>query len=292
MAVGQRNHYLPVFYLKQWAGPDGCVCEFSRPHKIVKPRRTHPAGTGYERGLYRFDGLPPIAANFLEQQFLLHVDDRAYFALCHLLADFVDFDAETHSAWSRFMMSLLHRNPEAIARIKRRTAEYVESGGLQEYWATHVSVRADNEFHTYEEFRSMVTDDRVQGIALNVLHSIMDSERVGTLLNRMVWGVIAVQRPKFPILTSDRPLIMTNGLVNPGSHILLPISPDRVFVGAATRETMDEIAKMANNTNRFVGTINDFIAKQARKYVYGTDDRQLRFVENRLGQRIRSTPLE
>jgi Protein of unknown function (DUF4238) len=108
----------------------------------------------------------------------------------------------------------------------------------------------------------------------------------------MVRGVIAVHHPKFPILTSDRPLIMTNGLGNPRSHILLPISPDRVYVAADTADTMSEIGERARDTNRFVGTINDLMAKQARKYVYGTDDRQLRFVENRLGQHIRSTPLE
>jgi hypothetical protein len=39
MAVGQKNHYLPVSYLKQWAGPDGRLCEFSRRHKVVKARR-------------------------------------------------------------------------------------------------------------------------------------------------------------------------------------------------------------------------------------------------------------
>jgi hypothetical protein len=85
MAVGQKHHYLPVFYLKQWAGPDGRLCEFSRPHKVVKPRRTYPDGTGYERGLYTFEGLSPSVADFLEQQFLLRADDGAYYALCHYL---------------------------------------------------------------------------------------------------------------------------------------------------------------------------------------------------------------
>jgi hypothetical protein len=49
---GDKHHYIPVFYLKGWGGPGGCVCEYSRPFKVVKPRRVHPDGTGYERGLY------------------------------------------------------------------------------------------------------------------------------------------------------------------------------------------------------------------------------------------------
>ena len=46
MAVGQKHHYLPVFYLKQWAGPDRRLCEFSRPHKVVKPSATRGTSGG------------------------------------------------------------------------------------------------------------------------------------------------------------------------------------------------------------------------------------------------------
>jgi hypothetical protein len=292
MAVGQKNHYLPVSYLKQWAGPDGRLCEFSRLHKVVKARRTHPSGTGYERGLYTFEGLSPAVADFLEQQFLLRADDRAYLALCSMIAGSIDLDIDTRSAWSRFIMTLLHRNPEAVVRVKEKVADLIEIN-LQQYWTNDISRRPDNNFRTYEEFRFIITsDNNLQGITLRTMHSVMDSERVGQFLNRMVWGAIAIEYPQFPMLTSDRPLIMTNGLADPRLHILLPISPNRVFVAASTPETMDQIVQRANDQKRFIRTINDLIARQARKYVYGTDDRQLRFVENRLGQQIRSTPLE
>jgi hypothetical protein len=48
----QKHHYIPEFYLKQWAGPDGRLCEFSRPYKRVLPRMTHPGGTGFSRGRF------------------------------------------------------------------------------------------------------------------------------------------------------------------------------------------------------------------------------------------------
>jgi hypothetical protein len=50
---------------------------------------------------------------------------RSILCFVPLLRDFVDFDAKIQSAWSRFIMGLLHRNPEAIARLKQRTSEYV-----------------------------------------------------------------------------------------------------------------------------------------------------------------------
>jgi hypothetical protein len=62
--MAQKHHYIPKFYLKQWAGPDGRICEFSRPHKEVKPRMVFPDGTGYERGLYTFPELAPQNSGF------------------------------------------------------------------------------------------------------------------------------------------------------------------------------------------------------------------------------------
>jgi hypothetical protein len=37
--------------------------------------------------------------------------------------------------------------------------------------------------------------------------------------------------------------------------------------------------------------MNNKVAEQAVKYVYGVDDRQLRFVANRLGKKMPPTPL-
>jgi len=75
MSKQGRHHYIPVFYLKQWAGDDKRVCEFSRSYVRVKPRRTHPDGTGYLDGLNTVDGLPPEEAQFLEDVFFKIADD-------------------------------------------------------------------------------------------------------------------------------------------------------------------------------------------------------------------------
>jgi hypothetical protein len=62
MKEGDKHHYLPKFYLKQWAtGLDGRLCEFSMPYDTVKPKRVHPDGTGYEPDLYNFNTLPAPA---------------------------------------------------------------------------------------------------------------------------------------------------------------------------------------------------------------------------------------
>jgi hypothetical protein len=46
------------------------------------------------------------------------------------------------------------------------------------------------------------------------------------------------------------------------------------------------------NPRELVEQINDRVASQARRFVYGNDDSQLRFVANRLGKMVPSTPLD
>ena len=43
-----KHHYMPEFYLKQWVGDDGRLCEYRRwPGRITR-KRQFPAATGYE----------------------------------------------------------------------------------------------------------------------------------------------------------------------------------------------------------------------------------------------------
>jgi hypothetical protein len=63
-----------------------------------------------------------------------------------------------------------------------------------------------------------------------------------------------------------------------------------LFVATNNEETENNIRR-ADPTMR-IAQVNGRVASQARKYVYGIDDRQLRFVEKRLGRKWPSTPLE
>jgi uncharacterized protein DUF4238 len=105
----------------------------------------------------------------------------------------------------------------------------------------------------------------------------------------MFWGVVQFHRPCYPLLTSDRPVIMTDGIGHRHSHIVLPVSPNKVFIAATTKEQITELNQILEQPHA-PKQLNDLVARQARRYVYATDDRQLRFVANRLGQALKSTP--
>lgn len=284
-SAGQKHHYVPVFYQKPWASADGRLCEFSRPYKEVKPRLTHPDGTGYVRGLYTFDALAPDAADFIERQFFLLADGQAALAHQRLLERDVNFGVELKIAWARFMMTLFHRAPEAMQRLFATISERFPG----ELASLVADLKKKGEDVSLETVRAQITPARFQELSLRVMHRVMDSEMVGTALIRMYWAVIEFHNYRYPLLTSDRPIVMTNGLNKLDAHLVMPISPTKLFVAANDPEV---VLKINSLDMKLTEVMNDQVVRQARKYVYGTDDSQLRFVEKRLGERKQWSPLE
>ena len=122
----RKHHYLPIFYLKRWAGLDGRACEFSRPFKEIVPRRAHPAGTGYAIDLYSMQGFPPELAQQIEEKFFRATDSLAADALKRLETNGPGgpWKSEMRSAWYRFLISHRRRQgdhqPPAIGDCRRR----------------------------------------------------------------------------------------------------------------------------------------------------------------------------
>jgi hypothetical protein len=115
MSKGQKHHYIPVFYLNQWIGDDGRLCEYSRPYKEVKPHRRYPSETAFERGLYTLTTYPEPTAEIVERKLMRVTDDYASRAFRLLLDDEInDIDAKMRSGWARFIISLIRRSPEAV----------------------------------------------------------------------------------------------------------------------------------------------------------------------------------
>ena len=252
---------------------------------------TFPDGTGYEHDLYTFSDLPSAAATYLEAKFFERSDDAAYAVLREMLEDRVDFNAVKRSAWSRFLMTLLHRTPEAVRRIRSQVnAAYPEF--LEKIWESYPTNRGPHDPETFEGFLTTVTEADYQQVTLRVLQKIMDSENVGSLLNKLQWGVLRINQSDYSLLTSDRPLVLTNLLIGAKSHVAMPLSPDRIFLAADTAETMWELYVACKKANTTVRILNDRVVRQARKFVWGTDDRQLRFIKNRLGAKIRWSTFE
>jgi hypothetical protein len=81
---------------------------------------------------------------------------------------------------------------------------------------------------------------------------------------------------------------MTNGLSKPDAHIVLPIGPQRLFIATKNIETFE--ALRSQSSDDLVEAVNNQVSQQAYNFVYGADAKQLRFVANRLGKRVKSSP--
>jgi Protein of unknown function (DUF4238) len=286
-----RHHYIPIFYLKQWAGLDGKLCEYSRPYRETKAKRKHQSGTGYVDGLYTIPGLPPEQSQFVEKRFMQAVDNWAARALAIMLRanpQAHDLDPRMKVAWARFLYSLIIRTPEHIKRIQQKAEENPPE--LPETLRDdYDKLRGPNDPPTFEEYKAWSLANPLRLPAQRFLPELINSERVITEIAFMRWTTAKVGKTRHSMLTSDRPVIMTNGLVQPDAHIAIPLSPDVLFLATKSDETRIAITSMSDDD--IVEVVNNRVSEQAIKYVYGIDDRQLRFVANRLGRMVPSTPL-
>jgi Protein of unknown function (DUF4238) len=285
----EKHHYVPVFYLKRWADKDGDgrLCVYSRPYDQVKVNRKHPDATGYEYDLNAIRGADAETEGRLEGRFFLRADNDAARALNILETGRGDLmDASVRSAWSRFVMTLLHRNPERVAEWKSRA-------GRAAAWADNVrSTHAT--FPLKHPTLPRVADPRPSAfyaakLAVWALEGVMENKSIGDLLNGMIWIVVPLEG-SFSLLTSDRPLWISGPLANHDAFLAMPIGLRLLFIAANDGPLAHRLAKTDHDA--LTTGMNERVAAQACKFVWGLDDSQLSFVEQLIGKKLPMSPLD
>jgi hypothetical protein len=131
MNLPRDHHFIPAFYLKQWAGPDGKLIEHTRKGGKLIAKRVGPHSTGYERDLYAFPELPLHAAQFIEQVFFAYADQKASDALDnHLALAAFPWTSELVSAWSRFVIAIHLRHPDAMPELRVAATSLWHASGV------------------------------------------------------------------------------------------------------------------------------------------------------------------
>ena len=132
LSIRRDHHYVPKFYLKRWALTDGQLCEYKRGRGRIHTRSTYPKGTGYERDLYRVEGLPDHLAHMVETKFMHWSILRPTMQSKKLLA------AMKRRGTRRCAMpgldlflSLRFRNPEAVKNCIKEQMREVWKAGIE-----------------------------------------------------------------------------------------------------------------------------------------------------------------
>ena len=265
-----KHHYVPVFYLKQWAKADGRLIEFSRPSGRVEARPCGPRGTGYKRGLYRLHSLPEHEAEQIETRFLRQVDNVSSDALQILLGKAPSkWTPNLRSGWTRFMLGALLRTPENIARMKYK----LEDSGLQAFDSL---VKDGGDPDKALDYLIHVTE----ASTFNLLMKVIDNTNIGPYFNAMRWFVINTKAANRTLFTSDRPIVMTNGMSKPESHLAIPISPHHAFFACNTLQTERQLKNI--KLPALVKEMNRHIVQRAVKYVWNRETEQIDYVRKHM----------
>lgn len=268
----RKHHFLPECYLKGWAGSDGRLVEYAVRYQGVAPRWTAPGGTGYALDLY---AMPALGArsDALEKQLMSMIDSAAATALDRMRSD-EGLDDAARRAFAALLTTLLTRTPASIEILKQKLEEWrrkdrpdVQAIYERFVWRPGMPTKASDQYAETD------TPEQVQAFLAETLTSVLTHPRITDFLAGMTWQVLKLPDGAPPLLTSDHPMITTNGLEAKDSYLFLPIGPRRMFLATHSRLFAGRLVgglglvKLA----RFA---NARVIERARRFVYGQDTRE------------------
>lgn len=276
-----KHHFNPAFSLKPWAGTDDRVCQLRLINGRVVAGRVHPNATGYERNLYKTEGIAPESEQHLESNFFKPIDTAAELALRKMLArDKTYWTSDMRSAWTRYLLSLRFRGPDTVKDLKALMVEMWSNA--QDAVSKEFAAWRHNEYPaTWEEFEKLLNPAAPYIGATNMMIRIIDNDRIRPVIARMHWSIHKLADTRVPLLTSDRPLDWPVGLSDSNAYIALAISPNTIFL--ASNERAMQYAIASQSPTRLAKALNKVAVTQAREYVWGTDDSQAAFVSKHFG---------
>ena len=270
---GQRQHFVPEFLLKKWAGSDGKVGIFRKDLPGLPYSRRGPKHTGYERGLYSFRGVKETETNLTEKHILMPIDDMAAKIFDKLLRSASAIPSDEDFQWILlFVGSMEMRNSQRLKMVEgfvnTTIAEEIESG-------SKLSDEAKKLQELFESRPELLHNMPLKYLGLNIEHV---AQRLQSEIP--YFGLRSFEGLTNHLLLSDTPYIRTEGIWNPGVVLVLPISPWKAIMGFRTKETEQHFARISRR--ELLSRINEASFSQAAKRIYTRDQTPRCFLEKRL----------
>lgn len=244
--------------------------------------------TGWVENLYWIPGVTKETQQNVEKIFMGAVDTKAAQARDMMLGDVVPVQPELRHGWSRFLLSLMIRTPDEVKAFKYRVKQDMQTYN-PEYQEKYDAIRREDWPATLEEWIQKSNPTMPERTAVLLLTKLIQNENVLRTFMRAEWWLLDTSSVQRKLLTSDHPLIMTNGLGRPDGHFAIPISPRKIFIAFVTQEFGRALRNLP--TSRIVREINDAVIGQGRRSVYAFDEESTRVVKRRMGKRDYMVPL-
>lgn len=267
-----KHHYIPKCYMKAWTGADGELCEYQFLGGRVVTRRRHPSATGWSDKLYSTEALPPQYVDIIETELFGRVDQDASDALDALIGNRDLRQGGNVNGWSRFLMSLMNRHPGRVAELKQMVSDTFRKNILENEEAER---DPEGWFDWVQERERAILDQ----LFVTTIQNACNLVRLGQILNDMHKGIIDL-RGHERLMTSDNPLYMSNGLGHADTFILLPLTPQKLYVAANTEAIANRIGRGAQS-GRLVKFVNNHVVTAAHQFAYGVCENHAAFVAER-----------
>lgn len=203
---------------------------------------------------------------------------------------FQELTEAERSAFTRLMLSLLFRNPEAVADIKKHMLD-VWNPAIDSLRDNYPQWRAETDPEDFADFVERPSPGARFMRVMNLLYESIDNPKVGNAIFQMCWSCVSLEEASGILLTSDRPLELANGLGSPNALITMPLGPKHLFV--ASHRDSRWLRNLA--PAKIVEEVNKGVVARARKMVWGVDDARLDFVRewmSREPDRVLISPLQ
>jgi uncharacterized protein DUF4238 len=284
-AEDRTASYLPAAYLASWA-PRGVVCVMRRTDSDtrVEFKPLDAAGVAPARP---DDALSPELQQQIDQQLaaLAHTEPAAALRLI-LQRPPAEWISTARDNFARFIASLLQLNPSLVAKVTATMREIVETG-TREIQTRYAARRSDPK--TFAEYVTRSDAEAPALAAAQYLQKVMNGEALAAAISKMQWARIPVEKSRFSLLTSDRPLDIPLNLSDRNTYIALPLSPTVLFVASNNSGLLETLNK--HDPSKVVRMMNLAIVSQARERVFSVDDSQFAFVKHHFGTAQPSTLL-
>jgi hypothetical protein len=210
----------------------------------------------------------PDMANRVETLIMGRIDHNAALAHQYIMRDDIQsLPPEIRLAWTRFIVGLLIRSPANIWKVYERMINPTKNEKKQ--------IRRILGGRRYED----ISEIEMKRFALYTVARLTQNLEVEAVINAMRWRMYDIGLPELRFLTSDRPVIMTDGIGRKGGHLAVPVSPRKLFLAFADEGIERETR--SRSPWDIVDTVNERVLRSAIEVAWDTDNERLRYADRR-----------
>jgi hypothetical protein len=213
-------------------------------------------------------------AQQMEEKFFQPLDDHAADAHRLLVAGKVgDLTDAMILGWANFIISLWFRTPTDINALR----QFVNAFSDPKF----------SEFKLGMAAPEALPSEAYSGLQMEAIRAAIYDPAFNKALVDMNWYALGTDTSR-RFMTSDWPMQTAQNLPflgNPDSYIAMPISPQRIFIAAASDTFIYRVLDTPQEV--LVDRVNHAVAAQARHFVGYVDDAEVPFITTRFARAAR-----